>query len=104
MIIARLVGVKEKERVVPPRVDYYPSMGVRHGLYGYYGASYHSVYQPGYTVTDTIVNLETTLFCVDTQKLVWSGMTSSQNPSSDQKIAKEAVALVIAEMKTAGLL
>jgi len=104
VIIAQLKGIEKQERVVPPRVDYYPAMGRRHGLYGYYGASMHTVYQPGYTVEDTLINLEITLFSTQSRKLIWGGETQSVNPSSGKKVTKEAAGLIIKDMKKNGLI
>ncbi|MEA3291732.1 MAG: hypothetical protein U9Q71_05435, partial [Pseudomonadota bacterium] len=69
-LLATLVGVKQQERYVPPRVDYMPSYGMGYGFYDYYGMSYQSVYRPGYMTTDTVVKLETTVFDTASEKMV----------------------------------
>jgi hypothetical protein len=104
VLLAKLVGVEQKERYVPPRMDYVPSYGYGYGFYDYYGMSYRSVYRPGYTTVDTVVRLETTVFATDTEKMVWAGATESFNPSSAQKVITENADLIIASMKKARLL
>jgi len=109
VLITSFKGVVEKENKVPPRVDYVPRMGVGNGRYGYgfggyYGSRYETVYRPGYTKVDKIVQLETQVFSVKSEKLVWSGKTKSINASSADKITKELVTLVINDMKQSGLI
>lgn len=104
VVIAQLVAVKQQERYVPPRVDYMPSYGFGYGFYGYYGMSYQTVYRPGYMTTDTIVKLETTVFDVASEKMVWAGETESFNPKSEQKVIEENVSLIISKMQDSGLL
>ena len=104
VLIATLVKVKKEERYVPPRVDYIPSYGYGHGMYDYWGRSYQSVYSPGYTTVDTIVKLETSVFSVDTENMVWSGRTESFNPKSSEKVVQENADVIAADMKKAGLI
>ena len=103
-LIATLVGVKEKERHVPPTVHYEPMYGYRHGFYDYYGMSHRAVYSPGYTTIDTIVKLETTVFSLIPNVMIWAGSTESFNPPSSQKIVEENADIIIKSMKTAKLL
>ena len=89
VLITRFKGVIEKERHVVPRLDYVPAMGMGYGSYGYgysgyYGSSYQAVYRPGYTTMDSIVQLDTRVYSVKTEKLVWAGKTKSVNASSSQ--------------------
>lgn len=102
VMITTFKGKKKQERTIPPSVEYLS--GPRHRLYDYYGASYRTVYHPGYTVTDTIVLLETAVFSVSTEKMVWAGATESVNPSSGEKISDEAGKILTKEMKKKGLL
>ncbi len=103
-LIARFIGEEKQERYVPPTYHHTPAFGYRHGFYDYYGMSYQAMYTPGYTITDTVVKLETTVFSTDTEKMVWAGATSSFNPSSTKKVVKENADLIVADMKKAGLL
>ncbi len=109
VLITSFKGVIEKQREVAPRVDYVPRMGMNYGRYGYgyrgyYGSTYEAVYRPGYTTTDTIVQLETRVYAVENEKLVWAGKTKSVNASSAEQIIKELVSLVVKDMKESGLI
>ena len=105
VMIVTLQGVSKEQRDVPPSVDYYPApgMGMGYGMYGYYGMSHTAVYRPGYTVTDTVVRLDTKLFAVSSEKMIWAGKTESFNPSSSQSVVSELEKLVISDMKKSGM-
>jgi len=72
VLITSYKGLIEKQREIAPSVDYVPTTrgfyGRGYGGYGgYYGATYDTVYRPGYTVTDTIVQLDTRVYAVKTK-------------------------------------
>ncbi len=81
VIVTRLLGIDEETTYVPPtsyaRTGYY---GRR--MYGYYGSSWDTVHDPGYTVTDTTVRLETHLYDARTADLVWAAHSDTFNPIS----------------------
>lgn len=76
-----LIKQKEQTRYVPgpsqymPYADYYGTFG---GYYGYYGPR---IYSPGYYTTDEIYYIETNLYDVKSEKLVWSVQSRTYNPS-----------------------
>ncbi len=104
VLITSFKSATEQERYVPPSIDYVPSMRMGYGYGAYYGAAYQSVYRPGYTVTDTIVRLETRVYAVDGEQLIWAGNTRSINASSAEKITVELVKLVTDDMRESGLI
>ncbi len=104
VMLATLLGVEKEETYLPPTVTYQPSMGFRHGMYDYYAVSYERVIDPGYTITNTIVKLEITVFSVKTEKMIWAGATRSFNPKSGSKLVTETAELITKDMKKVGLL
>jgi len=108
VIISSLEGVDKEQRTVPARVDYVPTMGYggygRSGYYGYYRSSYQAVYHPAYTVTNTIVRLETRLYEAVTEEMVWAGTTESLNPDSIDQIIKETADVIGSDMRKHGLI
>lgn len=104
VLITSFKGASKQQRYVPPSYDYVPSMGMGYGYGAYYGAAYQAVYRPGYTVTDTIVQLETRVYAVAEEKLIWAGNTQSINPESEKKITAELVKLVTNDMRKSGLI
>lgn len=104
VMIATLVGFKQKENYRPPQVAYVPSMGTGHGLYDYYALSYDRLYDHGHTVMETTVTLEITVFSAKTGQMVWAGSTKSVNPDSNAALVNDVSGLIVGDMKHAELL
>lgn len=81
VVITRLVQVDEREKYVPPTTYVSPGYYGR-GMYGYYGRGYEVVHQPGYTVSTTIVRLETHLYDASSAELLWAAHSDTFNPTS----------------------
>ena len=103
VLVVTLQGISKEKRDVPPSVDYIPVMGYGYGMYGYYGMRHTAVYRPGYTVTDTVVRMDTKLFAVSSRKLIWAGKTESFNAASSSVIVRELEKLVVSDMKKSGV-
>jgi len=103
VLVVTLQGVSKEKRNIPPSIGYVPTIGFGYGMFGYYGASHSAVYRPGYTVTDTVVRLDTKLFSAATEKMIWAGKTESFNPKSAQIITNELAKLLITDMKKSGM-
>lgn len=61
----------------------YGGYGYRGGFYGYYGSSYDYMYSPASTYTTTTLRIETNLYDVKTEKLIWSGLSETFNPNDE---------------------
>ena len=104
VLITRLQGVEKEQTYVPPRTEWVPAMGPCFGHYGCYGFPYYTVYQPGYTRTDTVVRLEVKLFSAADGRLLWGGNIESRNPDSAQKMIRELADVVVTDIGQSGLL
>lgn len=71
---------------------------------GFYGYGWGGVYTPGYIQTDTIVSVETLIYNLETDKLVWAGRSETTNPEKVGPFIKELTAKAAAEMKKQGLI
>jgi hypothetical protein len=71
---------------------------------GYYGYGWGAVYDPGYLRTDTIISVETLIYDLKADKLVWAGMSQTTNPDRVDTLIKELVAAAADEMKKQGLI
>ena len=67
------------------------------GYYGYYGS-------PGYYTQDKTFYVETSIFSLITGKLMWSGTTTTMNPTELDKTLDEIIYAIRADMKKKGLL
>lgn len=71
---------------------------------GYYGWGWGAVYSPGYLRTDTVVSVETLVYSLKQDKLVWAGRSETTNPSRVDTFVKELADLTAQHMKKAGLI
>ena len=105
IVIMRLVDVKEETRYVPgSSMSGYGGMPGYGGYWGGYGYAAPMYYTPGYYTTDKKYLVETNVYSVEQDKLVWSGTTSSMNPSKIETTTAEIVDAVIEKMKEEGFL
>jgi hypothetical protein len=58
---------------------------------------------PGYLQTDTIVSIETLVYAVRQDKLLWGGVSETTNPSNLDAFIKEIVKAAGEEIRRAGL-
>lgn len=96
VIITHLEGVKKERVYTPPTVSY--------GYYGYYNHVYGYVHSPGYYTTHKYVLLETNLYDVATEKLVWSCQSETWDSGSKREMIDEVIKAVTKDMRTNGLL
>jgi hypothetical protein len=97
LAVTRLLAVDKEQEYVPGSTYYSPAPSY-YGYYGYYSSSYAVVSTPGYIQENTIVKLETNLYDVKTEKLVWSGQTDTLNPESAQDAATSIAITIIDDL------
>lgn len=103
VIVTHMVAV-EKETVYRQSMDYRPAYGYYDGLYSYYPHVNSYVHQPGYYTTHDVVKLETNLYEVASEELVWSAQSRSFAPESAKEVVDELVKLVIKDLDEKGLI
>lgn len=108
-VTMRLVGVNEETTYVPGQyvsAPYYgsPYYGYPGGFYGYYGYSYGVVYEPGYTVTNKIVVIETNIYSITDDELLWTGRSESVDPGSVRALIDEIVVALARTLTEQGLI
>jgi hypothetical protein len=104
VLVTRLVSVEDRETYVPPTTM---AVGVGYGGYGgYYGGwypymsmSYGYVTSPGYTTVDRVVCLETNLYDLGTQKLVWTGQTQTWVDKSAEESVRKVIYAVLWDLR-----
>jgi hypothetical protein len=99
VVVMRLVY---DENEVTYNAGTYP--GPYYSFWGYYGWAYPIAYQPGYLQTDRLVGIETNVYDVETEKLVWSGLSRTKNPDDVDKLVADTAKAVRSEMKKYGFL
>lgn len=106
VLVSRLVDVVQEKAYYPPRGGH---TGIYYGRsnYGYYnsfGTYYDEVYRPGHTATFTTVILETNLYDVSTEQLVWTMSSGTLDPESVDKLAESVSAEVVKAMQKDNLI
>lgn len=96
--LTRLVSVDKEETYVPGTTSYYAPASAAYGFYPYYYSSYEMVSTPGYYQTDQIYTLETNVYHVKTEKLIWSGVTETVNPETSQDGATDVAYTIVDDM------
>ena len=99
VVAFRVVNDDRRKTIVPGSwsTGYYTS------FWGYYGYSYSAVFSPGYTRDERIISLETLIFDVPKNTLVWAGLSVTDNPKDGQKVVTEVVKEAVNEMRKQGL-
>jgi hypothetical protein len=71
---------------------------------GYYGYGWGGAWGATEIRTDTIVSIETLVYSMKQNKLVWAGQSQTTNPTRVDGLVKEVVAAAAREMKKEGLI
>jgi hypothetical protein len=95
--VTRLVSV-DKEQTYVPGSTYYTPAPAYYGFYGYYASSYAMMSTPGYYQTDKIYSVETNVYDIKTEKLIWSGVTETLNPETGQDAANSIAMTIVDDM------
>jgi hypothetical protein len=89
-------------------VTYSPDLWVTSSYYstlwGYYGYGWTGVYTPGGSSRrDTTIVIETLIFSLPMNKLLWAGVSSTTNPDQQREFVKQLVDAAVKEMQKQGL-
>jgi hypothetical protein len=105
VVVSRLLKIDKKVTSIPSST-YIAPFPYYYSFYGYLGAVYPVVYDPGYTREDTTVRVETNVYATSKPDgdLVWTGVSDSFNPKSAKKVADGLVKEVPKQMEKDGLL
>jgi len=112
VLITRLLSVDKDQEYTPtstynhPRTRYYGGGGglYGYGYYGFYGTTYAQVHEPGYFETSTTIRLETNLYSVANDGLVWTGQSETVDPESIPDARASMTAAVAKKLKEENLI
>ncbi len=100
VVISRVVGKDQQLNYTPGT-----SFPTYYGGFGpYWGHGWGAAYDPGYLTTDTYVSVETTLYTVPGDKLLWASTSRTANPSNIDSLVSEVADATAKEMKKQGFL
>jgi hypothetical protein len=72
-------------------------------LWGYYGYGWGAVYIPGSEREDTVVVVETLIYSVPRNELLWAGASETKNPKTLQRFIADLAKETTEQLKKQGL-
>lgn len=106
-VIVTHVTATDEETIYRPGTSYggygggYGGYGGGYGgsMYGYYPHVNTYVHSPGYYTTHETYTLETNLYDVETEELVWSARSRTFSPESVQEVIVDLIKLLISDLE-----
>ena len=92
VIITHLVGKEVKE-------SYTRGGHTRGGYHGFYHSRYSYSRDPGYASTSKTIRLETNLYDVKTEKLIWSGQSKTFSKDSKDQIINDVIRVLVNDLQ-----
>jgi hypothetical protein len=99
VVAMRPIG-SEKRATYTPGTWTNPYYGT---LWGYYGYGWGSVYIPGSVDRETVVTVETLIFSVPRNALLWAAVSETRNPKDLPKFVQDLVKESVKELHKQGL-
>lgn len=108
LLITRLLSVDNEEEYSPgssyytAKTNYYGGGGYGYrggGYYGFYGTTFAKMRSPGYFDTSTSIRIETNLYSIAADGLVWNGQSDTIDPKSISDVRTSATAAVAKKLK-----
>ena len=96
-VITKLVDISDETVYHPGTTSYVPVTGY-YGMGYYYQSSYVMVNDPGYISTSKVYKVETNLYDVATEKLVWSGLSTTTDPADFEDGVNSFAAVVVGDL------
>jgi len=103
VVVTHMVDI-EKVTTYHQSMNYRANQGYHNNMYGYYPRVHGYVYEPGYYTQHDVVTLETNLYEISSEKLVWSTHSRTFAPDTALEVVDELVGLVIKDLAEKGLI
>jgi len=100
--ITRVVGISKESEYVPG-TSYYTPAPAYYGFYPYYYSSYSMVSTPGYVREYQVATVETNVYSLKNEKLVWSGQSQAVDPSSVNQVIGDFSIIFVNQMAQSGI-
>ena len=94
VLITVVVDRQSESHTIPGSVHYQTT-----GFYGYYGQAFTRVRMPATDVTKIVVRMESNLYDVSTNSLVWTAQSEAINPELLRTDFERIIGLLVADMK-----
>lgn len=101
-VTMRLVDVDKEKIYTPGNTSLYPSY--YRNFSGYYYRSYSYFTDPGYYSTTKTYTIETNVYSIKEDKIIWSALTKTTDPEGVQKMTEEVAKVVYKKMLKEGFI
>jgi len=91
-IVMRLIDVDKELQYTPGAYSTYPTY--YRSFSGYYGASWGYYNDPGYYSSTKKFSVETNVYSLNEDKMLWTGITESTDPAGVERMTEEIAAVV----------
>ena len=96
IVLMRLIDVDKEKIYIPEDRNYYPN---NYNSFGdYYLTQHHRYKNSGYYITTKTYILETIIFSLKENKIIWTGITETFEPSSIKRMTKEISKVIYKQM------
>jgi hypothetical protein len=99
-VVMRYQGTDRRSEYVPGTA-YSPAY--YQPFWGYYGYAAPMAYSPGYVEEYRVVQVETTIFSVPDEKMLWAGMSETEEPGSLQALVDAVAQGAATKLRQQGL-
>lgn len=99
-IIMRVASVDERITYTPGSYWYGPPY---YSFAGYWGNAWGYPYDPGYVSEDRIVSIETQIYNLNNDKLIWAARSETTNPQSVGRLGDSVIRHVMEGLRKDGL-
>jgi hypothetical protein len=103
-LITRMVDKKTVETYVPGKVVHYAPPRTHRSWHGYYAGSYGAIYEPGYTIKDEVVVLETNLYDAESEELIWTALSETVKEGPEERVIKNFIKLIMKNLSEKNLI
>jgi hypothetical protein len=101
-ITMRLVDAQKEKVYNPSNFDLYPPYYLNFSGYYYRNFPYYS--NVGYYSTSKVFTVETSVFSIKEDKIIWIGVTKTTDPSGVERMMKEIAHVVYKKMRREGFI
>ena len=101
VVMMRSLGVEKEATYVPGTAAYAPYYGSPWGYYGFWSGA---MYDPGYIAIDENVKIETVIYSLTEDKMVYAGRSETLNPGSSESLVNGVGKAVVKDMEKKGLI
>lgn len=101
-VTMRLVDMEKTETYIPGNISTYPSY--YHTFGGYYYRNWSFNRTPDYYSTTRTYTVETNVFSIKEDKIIWTGVTQTTDPSGVNRLTEEVAKVVYKKMMKEGFI